>query len=438
MAAMHPITPTPTTGAEGAEYPGALAALASVFFMWGFVTALNDVLVPHLKSAFVLSYTEVMLIQFTFFSAYFIMSLPGAWLLGRSGYRNGIVIGLLTTAAGALLFLPAARAASYGMFLGALFVLASGITLLQVAANPYVALLGAPRTASSRLNLVQAFNSLGTTLAPIFGGLLILSHSVAGTRGGGSVIVETAAARMRDAAVVKGPYAGIAVALGLLALFIFLCRLPAATAPATSHDKGGDSLRQHPRLIFGLGALFFEVGAEISIGSFLINYLSLSDVAGFSHATGAYYVSVFWGLAMLGRLLGSAAMRRISPALVLGGVVVAGSLLLSTSIASGGWLALGTIVMLGFTNSIMFPTVFTLSIEGLGALTARGSALLIMAIVGAAVVPMAQGIAADAYGVRASFLVPLLCYAYVLFFAIYCHRARPRALPLEASAPHIG
>jgi len=400
----------------------ALTVLGSVFFMWGFITALNDILVPHLKAVFALSYAQSMLIQFVFFGAYFLMAMPAAKLLERTGYKNAIALGLLVTGAGALIFVPAASLPSYALFLTGLFVLASGITLLQVAANPYVTLLGPPSTASSRLNLVQAFNSLGTTLAPAFGGALILAKSVSGTAVNGAGVF-TDSERMADALAVRGPYIGIAAVLAVLAGVIFLWRLPVlATRPETG-ATAQDSVWRHNRLVLGLGAIFVYVGAEVSVSSFLINYISSPRVGDMSHAAAASYVSLFWGGAMLGRFAGSGLMRRVPAPSVLACVALGAIALLATSMLAAGHIALWAVVLVGLMNAIMFPTIFSLSIAGLGKLTAQGSALLIMAIVGGAVVPLLQGILADHLGLRLAFVLPVLCYLYILFFAVRCRGA---------------
>ena len=398
----------------------ALAVATTLFFMWGFITVLNDVLIPHLKSVFTLNYAQAMLVQLIFFGAYFVMSLPSGKLIERVGYRNGIMLGLAVTGIGALLFLPVARTLSYPMFLGAFFVLASGITLLQVAANPYVSLLGDPRYASSRLNLAQALNSLGTTLAPKLGGVLILGGSVLGA----SELAQLAPAgllayRAEQAALVTGPYLAIAATLFVLALVVWLFRLPPLTE-ATARADGqrhriGDLLR-HRHLRLGIVAIFLYVGAEVSIGSFLINYLSMPSIGGIDEATAAGYVSLYWGGAMVGRFAGAALMRRIDPRRLLGAFAGAAMLLVACTMATHGGLAMWSIVAIGLFNSIMFPTIFTTAIEGLGALTDKASSLLIMAIVGGAVVPVLQGLLADRIGVQLSFVLPLACYAFIVHY----------------------
>ncbi|MDR3520496.1 MAG: sugar MFS transporter [Acidocella sp.] len=402
-----------------ATHHAALTILTAVFFMWGFITVLNDILVPHLKAVFELSYAQSMLIQFVFFGAYFLMALPAAKLLERTGYKNAIALGLITTGIGALMFVPAASIPSYPMFLSGLFVLATGITILQVAANPYVTLLGPPATASSRLNLVQAFNSLGTTVGPAFGGLLILAHSASGTTQNADAVFSLDQ-RMADALQVRLPYTGIAGVLFLLALVIFLWRLPALSTRPAAREAAHDSVWRHSRLVAGLGAIFFYVGAEVSVGSFLISYISSPRVGAMSHAGASSYVSLFWGGAMLGRFVGSGIMRKIPAASVLAAVALGAMVLLATTMLASGNLALWAVVAVGLMNSIMFPTIFSLAIEGLGKLTAQGSALLIMAIVGGALVPLLQGSLSDHFGLRLAFILPLGCYLYILFFASLC------------------
>lgn len=409
-------TPGNTTKRHGAS----LAILALVFFMWGFITVLNDVLVPHLKAVFLLSYTEATMIQFVFFGTYFLASLPSAWILQRIGYKRSIGGGLFTAAVGALLFVPSATLPSFGLFLCGLFVLASGITMLQVAANPYVAMLGPPETASSRLNLVQAFNSLGTTVAPYVGGVLILANSTSGTSETERVLTQ--AERLQDALAVRAPYLGIVAILVVLGLLILAWNFPRFSAQADGSAAVRLSLRKEKRLRLGIGAIFFYVGGEIALGTFLINYISSAHVVPMTHSAAAFYVSLFWGGAMIGRFLGAGLMRRIQPSLILGLAAIGAVLLLTTTIISSGWLALWAVVLVGLMNSTMFPTIFTLSIEGLGERTARGSAYLIMAIVGGALIPLLQGVVADIVSLPASLIVPLLCYFYVAGFAYHCQQ----------------
>ena len=398
----------------------AFGVVTAVFFMWGFITVLNDVLVPHLKSVFALDYTRIMLIQFCFFGAYFLMSLPSGKLVSVFGFKNSIIAGLCVAGLGALLFYPAALLQSYGVFLTALFVLASGITLLQVAANPYVSLLGPPAGASSRLNLSQAFNSLGTTLAPKFGGLFILSVAVLAPAEFAKLsAADQLAYRLQQAGTVELPYIGIAITLFLLAVIVYLFHLPAVRdmeSPAATAHPYKEVLR-HRHLFYGVIAIFLYVGAEVSIGSFMINYISLPGIGDMPEARAAGFVSLYWGGAMLGRFIGSALLRRIDARKLLGAFATVAALLVLTTMLSNGTLAVASVVSIGLFNSIMFPNIFTLGIEGLGPLTGRASSLLIMAIVGGAIIPVAQGALADAFDVHHAFVLPLFCYLYIVFYA---------------------
>ena len=401
----------------------AMALAMVIFFMWGFLTSLNDVLVPHLKAVFALDYFHVMLVQFTFFGAYFVMSLPSGHIVSRIGYKHSIVGGLLVAGAGALLFYPAAAMPSFGVFLAAFFTLASGITLLQVAANPYVSLLGPERTASSRLNLAQALNSLGTTLAPKLGGLLILSGAVlTSVELARLPAVDRLAYRAHQAALVQGPYLGLAAVLFLVAVGVYLFHLPALASHGD--DGAGDGRRTfldalgHRHLRLGIVAIFVYVGAEVSIGSFLINYISLPDIGGMPQSRAATFVSLYWGGAMVGRFVGAGALQRFSPGKLLGVAALVASALVATTMGTSGMVAVWSVVAVGLFNSIMFPNIFTLGIRRMGALTGKASSLLIMAIVGGAVVPLAQGALADAIGVHRAFGLPLVCYLFVAFYGL--------------------
>ncbi|HEU4857367.1 MAG TPA: sugar MFS transporter [Rhodanobacteraceae bacterium] len=400
----------------------AMTVITTIFFMWGFITALNDVLIPHLKSVFTLNYTQVMLVQFTFFGAYFLMSLPSGKVLARLGYRLSIVTGLAVTGIGALLFLPAALVQSYPLFLLAFFVLASGITLLQVAANPYVSLLGVPERASSRLNLAQALNSLGTTIAPKLGGLLILSAGVLGSAELAQLpAAQQAAYRLQQAHLVQGPYLVIALVLFALALIVWWFHLP----PVMSADEHADDARHtfldalaQPRVWYGMAAIFVYVGAEVSIGSFMINYISLPGIGNMPEARAAGFVSLYWGGAMVGRFIGSAILTRIDTRKLLAfNAVIAGLLVLATMLTDGH-VAMWSVIAIGLFNSVMFPNIFTLGIEKFGPLTSKVSSLLVMAIVGGAVIPLLQGVLADHVGVHHAFVLPLLCYAYIVFYSL--------------------
>jgi FHS family L-fucose permease-like MFS transporter len=417
-------------------YPLALTVITTVFFMWGFLTALNDILIPHLKAVFELNYAQAMLVQFTFFGAYFLMSLPAGRVVAHLGYKKSIVAGLIIAGIGAVGFWPAANLRLYPAFLGALFVLATGITVLQVAANPYVALLGPEKTSSSRLTLAQALNSLGTTIAPRIGSLLILSTQVksasdiANMSASGQVLY-----RAQEAQAVQTPYIGLAVVLILLAIFVWIFRLPKleeSTEKAdTNHHSLLDALR-YPHLLFGVLGIFCYVGAEVSIGSFMVNYLSLPNIGHISEREAANYVSLYWGGAMVGRFLGSALLAKFSPRKLLAMFAAVNILLLLTTIATAGTTAMYSIVAIGLFNSIMFPTIFSLGIERMGPLTGKASSLLIMAIVGGAVMPYVQGFLADSIGVQHAFFLPLLCYAYIVFYGL--SGSRIRTAPVDAQS----
>jgi len=411
-----------------------LTVITTVFFMWGFLTCLNDILIPHLKAVFELSYAQVMLVQFTFFGAYFLMSLPAGRVVAHLGYKKSIVAGLIIAGIGAVGFWPAAGLRLYPAFLGALFVLATGITVLQVAANPYVALLGPEKTSSSRLTLAQALNSLGTTIAPWFGSLLILSTKVKSA----SEIASLSASqqmlyRTQEAQSVQTPYIGLAVVLVLLAVFVWIFRLPPLEETTEKADTDRhtllDALR-YPHVLFGVLGIFFYVGAEVSIGSFMVNYLAQPSIGHMSDQEAAHYVSLYWGGAMIGRFLGSALLAAFSPRKLLAIFASVNILLLLTTITTSGDTAMYSIVAIGLFNSIMFPTIFSLGIERMGPLTGKASSLLIMAIVGGAVLPFLQGFLADNIGIQHAFFLPLLCYAYIVFYGM--RGSTIRTAPVDA------
>jgi FHS family L-fucose permease-like MFS transporter len=415
----NPAVASAAADGEHNQHTGALVIVTILFFMWGLITSLNDVLIPHLKSIYTLTYMQAMLVQFCFFGAYFIVSLPAGALIRRLGYQNGAVTGLMIAAAGCALFYPASNG-GYGMFLFALFVLASGITILQVAANPYVTVLGPARTAASRLTLTQAFNSLGTTVAPALGGILILS-TVALTADQLALLpaAEQAAHRAAEAAAVQGPYLGLAAALALLAVLFAVARLPKIAFEETTvavDGKGGAMAYRH--LVLGVLGIFLYVGAEVSIGSFLINFIGEPHIAGLSHADAAHYVSMYWGGALVGRFIGFAVMRYVSPGKSLAVTALGSILLVLTATFTEGSLAMYAIIAVGLCNSIMFPTIFSMALHGLGKFTGQGSGFLCMAIVGGAVVPFIQGILADTIGLQISFLVPAACYLFILYYGI--------------------
>ena len=402
------------------DYSRPLAVVTTLFFMWGFLTCLNDILVPHLKLIFDLSYARVMLVQFAFFSAYFLFSVPWSKIVNSIGYQRTMVVGLVTMAVGAFLFLPAASAASYPLFLTALIILAAGITGLQVAANPYVVVLGKAETASSRLDLTQAFNSLGTTIAPKLGGLLILSAVPLAIEELAKLTPQALHAyRIQEAATVKMPYTVIGIALVLLAVLIGTFKLPKIeTAAYRPEEKVNDSIWKHPNLVLGAIGIFTYVGAEVSIGSFLVNYFGLPEIANLSAKTAAGFVSFYWGGAMVGRFLGAGLLRRFKPGSLLGLCAIFAAALVTSSMLLGGHTAMWTILAVGFFNSIMFPTIFSLGVAELGPLTGNGSGILNMAIVGGAILPVIQGVIADRVGIHHAFFLPVICYLYILYYGL--------------------
>lgn len=404
--------------------------------MWGSLTSLNDVLIPHFQHVFKLNLAFSMLVQTAFFSSYFVFSLPSARIIDWMGYQKAMVTGLVVMGLGAFLFVPAAKVPSFGLFLTALIVLAAGITLLQVAANPYVAVLGKPETASSRLNLTQAFNSLGTTIAPWIGGFFILTSAAAAMN----------ESPVQQAASVIKPYVFLGIALMLLAVVIASFKLPKIAA-VEHHlgEKVNDSIWKHPSLIYGAIGIFVYVGAEVAIGSSIANYLALDNIGHLvspssfpdtalryqeAARAAAKYISLYWGGAMVGRFIGSAILQKVKTGPVLAVCTIMAALLVTVSVLTNGPVAMWSILLVGFFNSIMFPSIFTLGIAELGPLTGDGSGIMIMAIVGGAAIPWIVGkigdmINANSYGgaiwgqgIHYALIVATVCYLYLLFFAV--------------------
>lgn len=416
------------TAGPDADYSFALSALTSLFFMWGFITCLNDILIPHLKAVFTLNYAQSMLIQFCFFAAYFIMSLPSGAIIERIGYKKGICAGLVIAGLGCLIFHPAAGLRSYPLFLSGFFVLASGITLLQVAANPYVTILGSPQTAASRLNLTQAFNALGTTIAPYVGSIFILAVAVKSAEEIAQLPpAELLAYKAAEAGTVQGTYLWLAAALFLIAAVFAVIKLPQLEAGTVDPETGREELAHagawgYRHLKLGALGIFLYVGAEVSIGSFLVNYLGQPYIAGLPEAAAAKYVSFYWGGAMVGRFLGSGIQRLVSPGKLLAFNAFAAAALLAVTMLAGGSVAMWSILLVGLFNSIMFPTIFSLGIAGLGSHTGKGSGILCMAIVGGALLPLLQGLLADNIGIHRAFMLPLLCYLYIAYYGLAGHK----------------
>ena len=444
------------------NYLFAFSVVTSIFFAWGFITALNDILIPYLRTAFELTIFQATLVQFAFFGAYFIGSVIYFIIsstlgdpIGKIGYKNGIIVGLIIAAIGCALFIPASQLGVYAFFLGALFTLGLGLTVLQIAANPYVALLGAPETASSRLNLSQGFNSLATTISPVIGGYLIFSVFHVEETGG--------------AEGVRIPYMMLTGAFLFLALVISFTKLPRINNDDDEASGGGNEALKYNNLVFGIGAIFCYVGAEVAIGSLLINFTILPQILGVEEPEAAKLLALYWGGAMVGRFTGAVAMSedlgdvqkvalmsiiavalyglitliaglhfsetlpflgfaalnvlialasRGLPNVILVYFSIAAAVLLAVGVMTTGHVAFWAITAIGLFNSIMWSNIFTLSISGLGKNTSQGSSLLVMAILGGALVPPLQGLVADATTLQVSFLMPILCYAYILFFGL--------------------
>jgi len=399
-----PAANTDYAQSEPSKQTFALVSLTSLFFMWGFITCLNDILIPHLKAAFDLNYTQAMLIQFCFFGAYFIVSIPAGQLINKIGYQKGIVCGLLVASLGCLGFIPAASFHAYPMFLMALFVLAAGITILQVSANPFVTVLGSAKTASSRLTMTQAFNSLGTTIAPWFGAVLILS-----------------AASSSGAESVQGPYLFLSLTLAALALIFHKLKLPKIDATNPNNDaieQQQDSAWNHKHLLLGAVGIFVYVGAEVSIGSFLVSFLGESNIAALEEAEAAKYITYYWAGAMIGRFVGAAAMRHIAAGKALAFNATMVLILLTVAITTDGKVAMWSLLAIGLFNSIMYPVIFSLALNKLGSATGQGSGILCSAIVGGAIVPLLHGVLADLIGLQISFVLPLVCYIFIIHYGL--------------------
>ena len=396
----------------------ALALLASLFFMWGFISVINNTLLPHLRSVFELNYTQTTLIESTWFIGYLIASIPAAKLIERVGYQRAMVIGLLIMTCGSLGMIPAAILPSYWVTLLSLFTVSCGIAILQVAANPYVAVIGPTETAESRLTLVQAFNTTGDVLAIIFGRYLILGRTTGGTTLEGTTL--SPAQRLADAQATELPYLIVAFVLAVLAWLIWRSNLPELgkqARRASADERKHLSLWRHRNLVFGIGAIFLYVLAEIGVGNLFINFVSQPTVGNITHEDAAYYLTFVWGGMMVGRFAGAYVMRFVAPEKVLAAFAAGALIVMLVSIFADGPVAMYALMLVGLFHSIMFPTIFALAIRGLGPLTEEGSGLLIMAIAGGALV-VVQGRIADSYGLQWAFAVTAACELYVLFYAL--------------------
>jgi FHS family L-fucose permease-like MFS transporter len=408
---------------QGIDAPDLRVFVFALFFIFGGITSLNDVIIPKLKELFTLNYTQAMLVQFCFFTAYLVIGIPGAKLVKRVGYMRGAVAGLVTMMAGCLLFIPASSTATYGLFLLALFVLASGVVIVQVVANPLISMLGRPETASSRLTFAQAFNSLGTTVFPYVGAIVILG-SLATVKAADLSGAALDAYRTAESQAIVHGYLGLAVMLAIVAaaVWLFRNRLPAEKHEAAPGFAGFDLLKR-PR--FGLGALciFLYVGAEVSIGSLIVNYLRQPGVMGLEEQAAGKLIALYWGGAMVGRFIGSAVLRVVSPGKVLAGVAVGAIALILISTNSTGTVSGYSLLAIGLMNSIMFPTIFTLACEKLGGRTADASGIINVAIFGGAVLPLATGALADTTGsLKFALVIPAVCYAIIAAYGVYARR----------------
>ena len=425
------------------SYQSSFISVTILFFLWGFITVLVDSLVPRLKEVFEMSYAKTVLVQFAFFTAFFVISLPAGAILTKIGYKKGIVLGLVIMAIGCLLFYPAAEYRNFNVFLVGYFTLAAGITVLQVAANPYVALLGSEDGASSRLNLSQAFNSLGTTIAPVVGALFLLSDSVKTSEEINLLnSTDKASYYAAEAATVQTPFLFIAAFIGILALTFSFIKLPKVMEES---PKGGYlALLKNKMMMLGALGIFVYVGAEVAIGSFLVNYFddmnlaviiaenqTMMNIANtiastfnktFSNSDPKSLLGIFiifyWGGAMIGRFIGAYLTKIMSPSRVLSIFALLAIALIAISINTVGLVSMWSILAIGLFNSIMFPTIFTLTLEGLGDLKAQASGLLCMAIVGGAIIPFAFGSLIDGFGFKTAFILTMICYGYILYYGM--------------------
>jgi MFS transporter, FHS family, L-fucose permease len=423
MALQPSVTTSPDQRDDHIDSPQLQVFVMGLFFIFGGITSLNDVIIPKLKELFTLNYTQAMLVQFCFFTAYAVIGIPGARLVKKIGYMRGAVVGLLTMMTGCLLFIPASQTATYGVFLLALFVLASGVVIVQVVSNPLISMLGKPATTHSRLTFAQAFNALGTTIFPYFGSLLILGGlaTVSAKQLSGTALDAYRTAESQ--AIVHG-YLGLAVALAIVAGVVWLFR---NALKGESHEQSsglaGTDLLKRPR--FGLGALciFLYVGAEVSIGSLIVNYLMQPSVMGLQEQAAGKLIGLYWGGAMIGRFIGSVVLRVLSPGKILACVAIGAITLIALSSQTSGTVSGYSLLAIGLMNAIMFPTIFSLACEKLGARAADGSGIINVAIFGGAVIPLLTGMIADVTGsLTASLILPAICYAIIASFGIYARK----------------
>lgn len=421
--ALAPSSSTTSTAVDwkNVNYTRPLIVIIALFFMWALMGKLNDILIPHLKKAFSLTDFQSSLIQSAFFTAYFVGAIPAGWVMKKVGYKNGILIGLLICALGAGLFYPAADFRMYGFFLGALFIMALGACFLEVAANPYVSILGNPATASSRLNLAQAFNGLGGTIAPKLGGLFILS--------GNEVTTEMLAAmspakylafQIAEADRVKLPYLCLVGLILFVAVCIYFSNLPEVKEQAEefNSDVKKGSVFQYSHLVLGVLGIFLYVGAQEGVASFVMRFLQYLQIPSITESIATTYLTVFWGTFMIGRFVGAYLTSKFDPAKLLAFFACMAAILVAVAMNTSGYVAAFCIVGLGFFNSIQFPVIFTLALNKLGNFTKDGSTYLVMGICGAAIIPPLMGKLSDSTNIQFSFIIPIICYIYVIFYAL--------------------
>ncbi len=422
--ALQPGAGAPSGSADShIDAPQLQIFVMGLFFIFGGITSLNDVIIPKLKELFTLNYTQAMLVQFCFFAAYAIIGIPGARLVKKIGYMRGAVAGLLIMMTGCLLFIPASQTATYSVFLLAFFVLASGVVIVQVVSNPLISMLGKPATVHSRLTFAQAFNSLGTTVFPIVGSILILGSlaSVSADQLSGA---QLDAYRTAESQAIVNGYLGIAAALAIVAAAVWFFRnaLKGEKHEASEGLAGLDLLKR-PRFGYGALCIFLYVGAEVAIGSLIVNYLMQAHVMGLEEQAAGKLIGIYWGGAMIGRFIGSALLRMVSPGKILAAVSIGAIILLIISTQTSGALSGYSLLAVGLTNAIMFPTIFTLACEKLGPRAADGSGIINVAIVGGAIIPLITGMIADATGSLAlAFVLPMICYAVIAGFGVFARK----------------
>mgnify|MGYP001627382043 CR=1 FL=1 len=424
MAPQPAANATPTSEDNHINSPQLQLFVMGLFFIFGGITSLNDVIIPKLKELFSLNYTQAMLVQFCFFAAYALIGIPGARLVKKIGYMRGAVVGLLTMLLGCLMFIPASQTATYSVFLLALFVLASGVVIVQVVANPLISLLGPQKTAHSRLTFAQAFNSLGTTVFPIVGSILILG-SLASMNASQFTGAELAAYRTEETKAIVQGYLGLAIALAVVAGVVWLFRnaLKGEVHESTSLISGLGLLKR-PRFGFGALCIFLYVGAEVAIGSLIVNYLMQAHVMGLPEQEAGKLIGLYWGGAMVGRFIGSVILRLISPGIVLALAGIGAMSLIVASTLTTGEVSGYCLLAVGLANAIMFPTIFSLACEKLGAKAADGSGIINVAIVGGAIIPLLTGVLADATGgnLALALMLPVACYAVIALFGFYARK----------------